>query len=341
MSVRILVGHVLDKLAELPDGSVQCVVTSPPYWQQRDYGVEGQIGLEPRPEEYIAKLVEVFAEVRRILRDDGTCWINIGDKWASGGKGGGGSFMEGRAEAWAHARNRKGWRSPPDGYKDKDLVGIPFMLAFAMRANGWYWRQCNIWAKPNGMPESVTDRSTIAHEYVLHFSKSNDYWYDDEAARTPAAPATELRLAQNIESQLGSLRANGGSKTNGRMKTVSRRRRGWTPRHQPYALSCDQSGLDTVGRGDGANIRSVWWISPAQAQGDHHAVMPDKLAAICILSGCPVGGVVLDPFLGSGTTAIVADALARDCIGIELNPKFARQARHRCRSPGFALMAAD
>lgn len=338
MTVRILVGDSLEQLSSLPDESVHCVCTSPPYWRQRDYGVESQIGLEPSPEEYIAKLVDVFAEVRRVLRSDGTCWINIGDKWASGGNGGGGSFMKDRGEAWAHARKSKGWRSPPGGYKDKDLVGIPFMLAFAMRADGWYWRQCNVWAKPNGMPESVSDRSTISHEYVLHFSKSNDYWYDNEGARTPAAPSSETRLAQNIEAQLGSLRANGGAKTNGPMKAVRRsdKQRGHGRRHGGFNDRWDAMKKSDQ-QSDGANIRSVWWVSPAQSEDDHFAVMPNKLAAICLLAGCPVGGVVLDPFFGAGTTGAVAESLGRDCIGIELNPRYAAMAERRCREPGFVF----
>jgi hypothetical protein len=233
MTVRILQGDCLEVLATLPPDSVDCIVSSPPYWRQRDYGMPGQLGLEQTPEEYIDKLTAIFAHCRRALKPAGTCWVNLGDKWASGGNGGGGSFMEERGEAWAHVKGNKGWRNPPAGYKDKDLVGVPWMLAFAMRAEGWYLRQCNIWAKPNGMPESVTDRSTVSHEYVFHFSKSNDYWYDCDAARTPPSPATETRLAQNVEAQAGSDRANGGAKTNGPMKAVRRsdKQRGHTRKH--------------------------------------------------------------------------------------------------------------
>jgi DNA modification methylase len=293
----------------------------------------GQIGLETTPEEYITKLVAIYREINRVLRDDGTAWINIGDKWASGGNGGGGSFMAERGDAWAHAKQSKGWRSPPTGYKDKDLVGLPFMLAFAMRADGWFWRQCNIWAKPNGMPESVSDRSTISHEYVLHFSKQNDYWYDSDAARTPAAPSFETRLAQDVDSQAGSDRANGGAKTNGTMKAVSRKsdkRRGHTRRHAGFNDRWD--AMERDGQiANGANLRSVWWISPAQYRGGHYAVMPDTLAEICITAGCPKGGVVLDPFGGAGTTGLVADRLGRDAILIELNPEYAEMAERRIK----------
>jgi DNA modification methylase len=344
MTVTIRHGDCLEVLRTLPDQSVHCCVSSPPYWRQRDYGMPGQLGLEATPEEYISKLTAIFREVRRILRDDGTAWVNLGDKWASGGNGGGGSFMEDRGEAWSHAKGATGWRKPPIGYKDKDLVGLPFMLAFSMRADGWFWRQCNIWSKPSGMPESVRDRSTISHEYVLHFSKSNDYWYDTDAARTPPAPSTETRLAQDVEAQAGSDRANGGGKTNGPMKAVSRKsdkQRGHTRRHDGF-----NDRWDAMERTDqlaaGSNLRSVWWISPAQYREGHYAVMPDKLAEICIVAGCPKGGTVLDPFGGAGTTGLVADRLQRDAILIELNPQYAAMAERRIRGDGgmFAEVSA-
>ena len=345
MSIRLLLGDCREVLRTLPDETVHCVVTSPPYWRQRDYGVFGQIGLEQTPEEYVSEMVAVFREIRRILRRDGTCWINIGDKWAAGGNGGGGSFMEDRGEAWAHARNSKGWRSPPVGYKDKDLVGVPFMLAFAMRADGWFWRQCNVWAKPNGMPESVSDRSTISHEYVLQFSRSNNYWYDADAARTPTAPSTETRLGRAVEEQPGSNRANGGGKTNAPMKAVIRRRdkqRGHSRRHAGFNDRWDAKDRAEQ-MGSGANLRSVWWISPAQYREGHFAVMPDTLAEICILAGCPEGGTVLDPFGGAGTTGLVADRLQRNAILIELNPAYADMTDRRITgdAPLFAQVTAE
>lgn len=334
MSVRIIQGDCREVLRALPDESVHCVVTSPPYWRQRDYGVGGQLGLEATPEEYIAKLTAIFSEVRRVLRSDGTLWLNIGDKWAAGGNGGGGSFMAERGDAWAHAKGAKGWRSPPPCYKHKDLIGIPWMAAFALRGDGWFLRQCNIWAKPNCMPESVSDRSTVSHEYVFHLSKSNDYWYDSEAARTPAAPSSETRLAQNIEDQAGSTRANGGAKTNGAMKAVARRsdkQRGHHRRHAGFNDRWD--ALEMSGQvANGGNLRSVWWISPAQYREGHYAVMPDRLAELCIVAGCKPGGTVLDPFGGAGTTGLVADRMGRDAILIELNPEYAAMAERRIRS---------
>lgn len=343
MSVRIMIGDVREKLRELPDESVHCVVTSPPYWGLRDYGNAAQIGLEQTPEAYIAQMVPIFTEARRVLRKDGVCWINIGDKWASGGNGGGGAFMAERGDAWVHAKGAKGWRSPPTGYKDKDLVGLPFMLAFAMRADGWFWRQCNVWAKPNCMPESVSDRSTIAHEYVLQFTKSNDYWFDAEAVRTAPAASTETRLRQDVDAQAGSERANGGAKTNGTMKAVGRtdKQRGHSRRHAGFNERWDaMERAEQVS--NGANLRSVWWISPAQFGEGHYAVMPDKLAEICIRSSAPKGGTVLDPFGGAGTTGLVADRLGRNAILIELNPEYAEIARKRIHGDGgmFAEVSA-
>jgi DNA modification methylase len=310
---RILVGHVLDRLSDLPDESVQTVVTSPPYWRQRDYHIAGQIGLEATPEEYRERMVEIFSDVRRVLRTDGICWLNLGDKWASGGNGGGGSFMVKRSHPWDHAKNAKGWRKPPVGYKDKDLVGIPWMVAFALRDNGWYLRQCNVWAKPNGMPESVQDRSTISHEYVFQLTKNNDYFYDIDAARTTPQRSTETRLAHNVEAQAGSIRANGGGKTNGPMKSSAEKRKATRSLPSPH----------------GANLRSVWWIAPAQYGDEHYAVMPEQLAEICILAGSREGDTVLDPFCGSGTTGVVALRYHRNFVGIELNPEYADMARRR------------
>lgn len=312
VSVRIFHGDCREILPTLPADSVHCCVSSPPYWGQRDYGISGQIGLESSPEEYCASLVSMFREVRRALRSDGTLWLNLGDRWASDGL---------------------------SSYKDKDLVGVPWMVAFALRADGWYLRQCNIWAKSNAMPESVRDRSTASHEYVFHLSKNNNYWYDAEAARTPAMPSTETRLSQEVAGQNGSKRANGGDDPRP-MKAGGRRsdkQRGHTRRHAGFNARWDAMPIEER-RANSANLRSVWWIAPAKYREGHFAVMPDRLAEICIAAGCPIGGVVLDPFLGAGTTALVADRMQRDCIGIELNPKYIEMGERRIKgeSPLFA-----
>lgn len=328
MSCRILVGDVRETLPTLADGSVRCVVTSPPYWRQRDYGMPGQIGLEATPEEYAARLVEVMREVRRVLADDGSLWLNIGEKWASGGNGGGGSFMRERAQAWAHAKNASGWRKEPPGYKDKDMVGLGWLVAFALRADGWWLRQANVWAKPNGMPESVTDRSSVSHEYVFHLTKSARSYYDNEGARTPPSPATETRLAQDIETQHGSERGNGGAKGKPMKAVGAGKQRGHSRRHAGF-----NDRWDAMERKEqvaaGARLRSVWWIPPAQYRQAHFAVMPEALARICILCGSAPGDTVLDPFGGSGTVGAVAIGHGRKAILCELNPAYADLAVQR------------
>lgn len=319
---------------------MHCIVSSPPYWRQRDYGMPGQLGLEQTPEEYVDRLTAIFAECRRVLRPEGTCWVNLGDKWAH-------SFRQSPNQAGDKQNTNggsliEGFAPIAPGFKEKDLIGLPWMLAFAMRAEGWYLRQCNIWAKPNCMPESVTDRSTAAHEYVFHFSKNNNYWYDDDAARTPPAPSSETRLAQDVDAQEGSDRANGGGKTNGPMKAVRRtdKQRGHSRKHNGINDRWDAMPVSEQ-RAMGANLRSVWWISPAQYREGHYAVMPDTLAEICIAAGCPKGGTLLDPFGGAGTTGLVADRMGRDAILIELNPEYAAMAKRRIQgdSPLFAEVA--
>lgn len=318
--ITLYQGDCRDVLRTLPEKSVNCCVTSPPYFGLRDYGVAGQIGLEPTPAEYVANMISVFREVRRVLRDDGTVFLNLGDSYAS---------------ALACSRRNKVGNGSPDAdtkrpdrlsgdLKEKDLIGIPWAVAFALRADGWYLRADNVWGKPNGMPESVRDRTTRAHEYVFHLSKSERYYYDAEAVRTPPAPSTETRLAQDIESQLGSVRANGGAKTNGTMKAVGRmtdKQRGHSRRHAGFNERWDQMERDEQ-VASGANLRSVWWISPAQFAKAHFAVMPPKLATICILAGCPDGGTVLDCFNGAGTTGVVCRQQHVKYIGIELNPEY-------------------
>lgn len=339
VSVRILQGEALAVLKDLPDESVHCIVSSPPYWRQRDYGVAGQLGLEQTPEEYVDRLVAIFREARRVLRSDGTAWVNLGDKWASGGNGGGGSFMDDRAEAWAHVKENKGWRNPPAGYKDKDLVGVPWMFAFAARADGWFLRQCNIWAKPNCMPESVRDRSTAAHEYVFHLTKNNDYWYDSDAARTPPPPQTDTELKNN---SLEARKERAGSVPTAMKNGIRRsdKQRGHTRKHEGFNDRWDAMEKEQQ-QANGANLRSVWWLAPAQYKEGHYAVMPATLAEICIAAGCPEGGMVLDPFGGAGTTGLVADRMGRDAILIELNPDYAAMAKRRIQndSPLFAEVA--
>ena len=251
-----------------------------------------EIGLEPTPEDYITKMVSVFREVRRILRDDGVLFLNVGDSYAMSTKGADGVGKQ-HSNAGSVMQDRS-WRIPP-GIKPKDLIGIPWLLAFALRADGWYLRQDIIWAKPNPMPESVTDRCTKAHEYLFLLTKNARYWYDAEAVKEKVADGTIDRLSQpTLAQQVGSTRVPG--KTNGNMKAV--------------------------GNSENRNRRSVWSIASQPFSGAHFATMPQKLVEPCILAGCPVGGTVLDPFNGAATVGIVALEHGRQYLGIELNPEY-------------------
>lgn len=290
-------GDALETLRRLPDGSVHTCVTSPPYWRLRDYGVPGQIGLEPTPEEYVEKLVAIFREVRRVLRDDGTLWLNLGDCYTSGGRAT-------RAPDRKSGAREMSVRPPtPFGLKPKDLVGIPWRVAFALQADGWYLRRDIIWHKPNAMPESVKDRPTSAHEYIFLMSKSPDYYYDGEAIREPLQRPEELNR-----------------------KTPARF--GGAVKHKGYGTR-KHSGNEYKGELTGRNKRSVWTVSTKPFKGAHFAVFPPDLIEPCILAGSPPGGVVLDPFFGSGTTGLVAQKHGRQWIGIELNPEYIRIAEER------------
>ena len=337
MTTTILIGDVREQLRTLADNSVHCIVTSPPYWGLRDYGVNGQIGLEASPAEFIAAMVGVFEELRRVLRPDGTCWMNMGDSYASkpnGPAGGGGHKTSAPhvAVRTAHARRSS---SIPVGFKHKDLCMMPHRVAIALQDAGWYVRQDIVWSKPNPMPESVRDRCTKSHEYIFLLTKSERYYYDAEAIREPVAESTVSRLAQDVESQAGSSRVPG--KTNGTMKAVRSKRdsfkRDESKREQ--AIPGQSVGTHRPGRAesdyplDMRNKRSVWSITTQPFSEAHFATFPSELPETCIKAGCPPGGIVLDPFFGAGTTGLVAERLQRDCIGIELNPAYAEIARRR------------
>ena len=304
----ILHGDVLDKLKEIETESIQCVVTSPPYWGLRDYGSDGQLGLESTPEEFVENLVNVFREVKRVLKDDGTCWLNLGDSYYGGGWKGASLNKNSGDIQKAHKGTHCGEQIKHDPkhpiIKTKDLVGIPWRVAFALQADGWYLRQDIIWHKPNPMPESVQDRCTKAHEYIFLLTKSANYFYDADAVREPVAESSIGRLNQNIDQQVGTTRANGGKKSNGNLKAV----------------------------GDiekGRNKRSVWTITTKPYKEAHFAVFPPELPELCIKAGSKEGDTVLDPFFGSGTTGWVAQRLGRKWIGIELNAKYIKIAEKR------------
>jgi DNA modification methylase len=339
VTVQILKGDCRDVLRTLPDESVHCVVTSPPYFGLRDYGVAGQIGLEPSPEAFTAELVAVFAELRRVLRKDGTAWLNLGDSYFNTSPGSGGKCV--LAGAWrtmTEGRYHNAKRDFSDtAIKPKDLIGIPWRIAFSLQADGWYLRQDIIWSKPNPMPESVRDRCTKAHEYLFLLSKSERYHYDAAAIAEPLALASISRLSQQgLDQQAGSDRVPG--KTNGTMKAVRGRPGGRRPDEFDGLVS--GAGRSGVGEGlDSRNKRSVWEVTTQPFSEAHFATFPPALIEPCILAGCPKGGTVLDPFGGAGTTGLVADRLGRNAILIELNPEYAAMAERRIR--GDAGMFAE
>lgn len=317
--IKVLYGDALEQLRALPDASVHCCVTSPPYYALRDYGVPGQIGLEPTPEKYIERLVEVFREVKRILRDDGTLWLNIADTYAGSGKG-----------AWKNKERQKEVyvldpgsaptkiKTVQGDIKPKDLIGIPWMLAFALRADGWYLRQDIIWYKPNCMPESTKDRCTKSYEHIFLLSKSPHYYFNYKAIQEPAV-GFDTSCPRGSE---GAYKPNSG-----RRKGNNRSFRGgvYTGNHG-YNNSASKE-KQTVGNESNPTglrrRRDVWTVSTVGYKQAHFATFPPKLIEPCILAGCPDDGTVLDPFLGSGTTAEVAEKLGRNCIGIELNKEYA------------------
>jgi site-specific DNA-methyltransferase (adenine-specific) len=346
MTVRILVGDVREQLHKLADESVHCIVTSPPYWGLRDYGVDGQIGLEASPFEFIATMVEVFEELRRVLRSDGTCWVNMGDSYAAGGQGAAAGPCKQDTNKGTLRLNRP--RAAFPGFKPKDLMMMPHRLAIALQDAGWWVRQDIVWAKPNPMPESIKDRCTKAHEYLFLLTKSERYYYDAEAIKEPvvgdpdasrnrwdtkdyAAPGQKPQkrtsrgvgfghgtdAADRQRERVTKVKVPGGwDRGEGAHGTIHRDGRA-APEYQEYESSGKR------------NKRSVWTIATHAFPDAHFATFPPELPENCIKAGCPVGGTVLDPFFGAGTTGLVADRLRRDCIGIELNPAYAEIARKR------------
>jgi DNA modification methylase len=288
----------------------QTCVTSPPYYGLRDYGHEGQIGLEETPEQYIAAMVEVFRCVWDVLEDNGTLWLNIGDSYYNYRPGKGQALVKqsvaNNDQDLPQTCARRG--NKLDGLKEKDLIGIPWMLAFALRADGWYLRQDIIWHKPNPMPESVQDRCTKAHEYIFLLSKSQKYHYDNEAIKETAIHEGRI------------VKASGSDAKNGAKGKFGATSEGFTTHD---SLVTDR------------NKRSVWTVTTKPYEGAHFAVFPQDLIEPCILAGAPVGGVVLDPFMGSGTTAQVAQHLGRKYLGCELNPAYAELQSKRLQQPSF------
>ena len=308
-------GDCLDIMATLETGSVQCVVTSPPYYGLRDYGIDGQIGLEETPEEYVAKLVAVFRGVRRVLRDDGTAWLNLGDSYNGSGKAGRNPEYQARHTEFgkpSKEKSRFGMPTHIKSLKPKDLIGVPWRVAFALQADGWWLRSDIIWHKPNPMPESVTDRPTKSHEYLFLLAKSQRYYYDAEAIKEPcrSGPSDIKKMVE------------------------SRDRIGGKHKHliDPFSKASSATKIGrkrSVGDPTGRNCRSVWTITTKPFFGAHFAVFPPEIPEICIRAGSRAGDTILDPFAGAGTTGVVAEKLGRKFIGIELNPRYVDMAEKR------------
>jgi DNA modification methylase len=316
MTSTILTGDALEMLKTIESGTVNTCVTSPPYYGLRDYGVDGQIGLEEMPEQYISKLVEVFREVRRVLRDDGTCWVNIGDSYCNtnGYARAQPEFQrQGRNDAPANDRDLTQLHKA--GFKTKDLIGIPWMLAFALRADGWYLRQDIIWSKPNPMPESVRDRCTKSHEYIFLLSKSKQYYYDADAIKEPIKENTLERYKTGWNGNQDRGYVNGPQN------------------HMSEYMGMDEEKIAQL-REEGRNKRSVWTVCVNGFKEAHFATFPQALIEPCILAGAPFDGLVLDPFTGSGTTAVTALQNGRNFIGVELNPKYVTMAEKRIKKQG-------
>ncbi len=378
MTTQIVLGDCREVLKTLEADSVHCCVTSPPYFGLRDYGVEGQLGLEPTPDEFVEAMVSVFREVRRVLRPDGTLWLNLGDSYAgSWGNYGGHNRGAGKQravvagsrvpnEAWDERTKFKpqGANGFP-GIKPKDLMCIPHRTALALQADGWWLRQTLPWIKRNPMPESTNDRPTVAIEYVFQMTKSEKYFYDYAAVQRTASQNTHKRLAQAVEAQIGSERANGGRKTNGNMKAVpGKKQDGHGRRHAGFNeryFDLPKSSAPTSGAKNNDSMNEALAVMPEKRafrnsdlffdslgailapdgtilaldvttqpfKGAHFATFPPNLIEPLILAGCPAGGTVLDPFGGAGTTGLVADRLQRNSILIELNPEYAKMAERR------------
>ncbi len=334
---------------------VQMCVTSPPYFGLRDYGHHGQLGLEATPAEFVAAMVEVFGLVRELLADDGVLWLNLGDSY-SGYHGNKNSEMPtSSTNGWTNGYNENKRKGRPQdmGMRPKNLLGIPWRVAFALQEAGWYLRQDIIWHKPNPMPESVTDRCTKAHEYLFLLSKSERYYFDQKAIAEPLGVASVARLAQDVESQQGSDRVPG--KTNGNMKAVGGRRaagnkthKGATAYEEGAGEHRTKAGLVSFAERERAKVeagdlegtrnrRSVWTVPTVPYSGAHFATFPPALIEPCILAGSRPGDTVLDCFFGSGTTGEVAGNFGRQWIGCELNPDYAPLQRARTAQAGLAL----
>ncbi len=332
---KIICGDSLEVLKTLESESADCVITSPPYFGLRDYGEAGQIGLEDTPQEYVAKLVEVFREVRRVLKKEGTLWLNLGDSYAGSGKGqtreGSKDKKRGKIDGMKLKNSSKGFA----GIKPKDLIGIPWRVAFALQTDGWYLRQDIIWYKPNPMPESVTDRCTKSHEYIFLLTKSPRYFYDADAIKERAVRDLDGNgTIKRAERQKEGLKSNPDEWKNGiRHKNLQEKGQEPHTMHKlriTYPNGKHKDGQQSPKMVNGyRNKRSVWTITTKGFPEAHFATFPYDLVEPMILAGCPKGGTVLDCFSGAATTGVVAKGFGRNYIGIELNPEYVAMSESR------------
>ena len=331
---RIYQGDALGVLATFDDNTIDCCVTSPPYFALRDYGIDGQIGVETTPESYIMRLTEVFKEVYRVLKPEGTLWVNIGDSY----NGSGGNHKEGHKNDSGFQGNigvkYGGKGAKVDGLKPKDLIGIPWMLAFSLRNAGWYLRQDIIWQKVNPMPESVKDRCTKSHEYIFLMSKSQKYYFDYEAIQEEATgydgrKDTMMKGSKKYDTQIMPNQSVQSMAKNGHERWKFKSKNCQYDGQRPNSMHLKREFGMTDEVYPVRNKRDVWSINVKPCKEAHFATYPEELVAPCILAGCPQGGIVLDPFMGSGTTGIVANKLCRHYVGIELNPDYVKIAERR------------
>lgn len=334
MTVTVINSDVLQALRDLPDDHFGVVVTSPPYWGLRDYGAAGQLGLEPTLGEHIERMIEVFAEVHRVLKPDGVCWVNYGDCYATSPNG------RSAADTKAAGGDDRTFRDKPfstiqGALKPKDLCMVPNRFAIAMQEWGWFVRSEIIWAKPNPMPESIKDRPATAHEKIFMFTKAGRYFYDADAVRQNLKESSISRLAQDVENQAGSNRANGGAKTNGAMKAVGGKQRGHIRSHEGFDTRWDAM-TKAEQQENGRSLRNyepapvqVWEIATRGFKEAHFATFPPELVHRCLKASLRPGNAVLDPFGGSGTTGLVADKYGADATLIEINPEYCGLIRAR------------
>jgi DNA modification methylase len=323
-TLRIIEGNALSELRKLKTRSIHCVVTSPPYWDLRDYGMAGQLGSEATIDEYVAGIVEVFSEIKRVLRGDGTCWVNMGDTMTQGKL----KLPEERDRSKGDLRWNSGPSKKRGGIRQKNVLMMPHRLAIALQDDGWYVRQDIVWHKTNSTPEPVRDRPTRAHEYIFLMSKNARYYYNPDPLRQPHSQASIERAQRNRVPTAWDLSEGGHRSKKGRYDNDGLFQGAGYGGEDP----------DRVCNPKGKNIRSVWDFPTKGYKGKHFATFPKELPRRCILAGCPPGGIVLDPFAGTGTTLEVALENGRSALGIELNPEYIKMIHARLRPANLSLV---